>query len=140
MVVVWSTILFLCGIALFASKGQQKKVRVDATIAKVRSIGQALDAYNMNIGHYPTIEEGGLRALLYRPDFADKDAISNWRGPYLTEEGRDGWGNKFNYQLANPGSPESQQTPYLLWSNGPDGKEGTDDDVRNWFDSQAAPR
>ena len=59
----------------------------------------------------------------------------NWRGPYLKEEPTDAWGNKYNYQISQPGTPEADLTPYKLWSNGPDGMDGTDDDIKNWSDT-----
>ncbi len=104
---------------------------------KLKSICDALDTYNLNVGHYPTDDEGGLNALLAAPNFSDPSLAANWRGPYLTEEPRDVSGNLFNYQAVTPGSPEAQQVQFKLWSDGPDGKDdqGSNDDIKNWSDT-----
>jgi general secretion pathway protein G len=40
----------------------------------------------------------------------------------------DPWGNE--YQYAYPG--EANPNSYDIWSYGPDGSSGTDDDIGNW--------
>ena len=81
-----------------------------------------LTAYRVNMGHYPTTEEG-LQALIKKPS----DEASNWRGPYVKKLNPDPWGNPYQYK-----SPaEKSQGGYDLWSHGPDGVE-SDDDIGNW--------
>jgi general secretion pathway protein G len=81
-----------------------------------------LTAYRVNMGRYPTTEEG-LLALVAQPS---DDAI-NWRGPYVKKMNPDPWGNPYQYK-----SPaERSNTGYDLWSFGPDGQE-SGDDIGNW--------
>ena len=131
----------MAGIAIFAVGNIREGAKIDVTKAILKTVCNAMDTYNLNIGHYPTEEEGGLNALLVKPNFSDEKIAANWRGPYLTEEPRDAWGNKFNYQAVTPGTPEAQQTQFKLWSNGPDGKDdqGSNDDIKNWSDTTITP-
>ncbi len=41
---------------------------------------------------------------------------------------KDPWGNEYQYK--NPG--EFNEDSYDLYSMGPDGEDGTDDDIGNW--------
>jgi general secretion pathway protein G len=135
ILIVLGIIILLAGAAVVALVPQQKGARVDITKLKMKSIETALEAYNVNIGHYPNEQEGGMEALRVKPPFDSEAVGQNWRGPYLKEEPVDSWGNKFNYELTQPGTPDADQTPYRLYSNGPDGMQGTDDDIKNWTDA-----
>lgn len=86
---------------------------VAATRADMNKIAEALDAYRVNVGTYPSTSEG-LAALTASPRHDP-----NWRGPYLSGVSfRDGWGNSYVYRY--PG--ESGQ--YDLISYGHDGEPG----------------
>ena len=52
----------------------------------------------------------------------------NWHGPYLDKIPADPWGQPYIYYYPGKHSANS----YDLLSVGPDGKEGTDDDVVSW--------
>jgi general secretion pathway protein G len=84
-------------------------------------IKSAIDDYKNDVGHYPS----NLRDMLQQPRNAN-----NWKGPYFDppELPIDPWGNPYLYQF--PGSHNTNS--YDLWSAGPDGKSGTDDDIGNW--------
>ena len=129
---------FVIYLIVAIARPQAHSVNIDATKVLIASVSDATEAYNANIGHYPTDEEGGLTALLVKPSFSDKSLAEKWRGPYVKQEPKDHWGNKLNYQVAQPGTPEADQTPFKLWSNGPDGVDGTDDDIKNWSDQTTA--
>lgn len=96
----------------------------EARIARARaelngSLSLALDLFEQEIGRYPTPEEG-LRVLL------DGGDIEGWNGPYLKSELKpDPWGREYIYG-ANPQHPNR----YVLYSCGPDGQPGTEDDIR----------
>jgi type II secretion system protein G len=94
----------------------------------------ALEIYRFNIGHYPTDEEGGLDALVTKPAFDDEILSQNWRGPYIHDL-LDPWGNLWNYELSVPGTRAAEQTPFKLWSSGPNGQDdgGAGDDIKNWL-------
>ena len=101
--------------------------KIDITRSMVSGGGAlagALELYRMNVGTFP--EE--LRELVERPQ--DDEKAARWRGPYITDLSnlKDAWGRDLNYRF--PG--EVNEDRYDLWSNGPDGEEGTDDDIGNW--------
>ena len=94
-------------------------------------ISQALDKYQFDVGVYPETDEG-LKALFEMPSSIDEED-DKWHGPYLKgdpEELKDPWKNEYQYKC--PG--DVNEDSFDLWSNGPDGKEGTDDDIKNWKD------
>ena len=105
--------------------GRSNDARIAAARTDISNIGTALDAFEVDIGHYPKTEEG-LQALL-------ENSASNgsWKGPYLKKGlPKDPWGNAYNYVA--PGT----HGDYDLSSNGPDGVEGGDDDIVSWSDSK----
>ena len=105
---------------LFPKLGKGKQ---SAAKAQIELLGQALDQYRLDVGAYPSTQEG-LQALMANP------GVENWDGPYLKKNlPMDPWGKPYLYQ--NPGS----HGEYDLSSYGRDGKvggEGEDKDVDNW--------
>jgi general secretion pathway protein G len=79
----------------------------------------ALGGYQVDNGTYPQ----SLQDLLKQPAGA-----TNWRGPYLDKLPLDPWSKPFIYYF--PGKHNTNG--YDLLSAGPDGKEGTSDDLVNW--------
>jgi general secretion pathway protein G len=83
------------------------------------SIGRlatALDMYKLDVGIYPTAEQG-LQALVTPPS-----GVANWRGPYMTGEKvpEDPWGRPFVYH--NPSQRAGHE--FDLYSLGPTGQSG----------------
>ncbi len=97
-----------------------------AAKAQIELFGTALDAFRLDIGRYPTSEEG-LKALREKPSSAD-----NWSGPYLPKEiPLDPWKNAYVYRC--PG----EHGEYDIISFGADkveGGEGENQDVVSWKD------
>lgn len=97
----------------------------DSAQLQIEEFGAALDLYRLEIGRYPTTQEG-LQALVEAPSGVDK-----WRGPYLKKKAvpKDPWGNDYHYE--SPG----QHGAYDLYSLGADnteGGEGDNKDLVNW--------
>ena len=92
------------------------------------SIGRlatALDMYKLDVGSYPTTEQG-LQALVARPA-----GIARWNGPYATGETvpEDPWGRPFIYR--NPSQRPGHE--YDLYSLGPTGQPGGTGDAATIF-------
>jgi general secretion pathway protein G len=92
---------------------------------QIEEFGTGLDLYHLEVGRYPTTEEG-LLALAEQPDDA-----SNWHGPYLKKKDipSDPWGNRYQYR--SPG----EFSDYDLYSLGRDNADGGSDedmDVVSW--------
>ena len=115
--------------------GTQDEAKIKTTQIQIKNIESALDLFKMSVGRYPTTEEG-LKALYDADQLQDEDLIEKWGGPYLGKEGtddedlQDAWGHEFRYNC--PG--EHNTKSFDLYSDGPDGEEGTEDDVKNWKD------
>ena len=112
----------------FITVGEKANVKTaKAAVGRTGPFATALDLYRMAIGTYPEGEEG-LMMLIETPE--DEDLEKKWTGPYIEDEQslKDPWGNEYNYRF--PG--EMDEDKYELWSNGPDGEEGTEDDIRSW--------
>lgn len=86
--------------------------------AQVEAFAKALDAYRLDVGHYPR-SELGLSALVVKP--ADE---LRWNGPYLQKDvPLDPWGHAYVYRI--PG----QQGEFDLLSYGKDGQPGGEGDA-----------
>jgi general secretion pathway protein G len=86
-------------------------------------IKSALDAFKVDTGAYPK-GSNSLVELVQQPIGA-----TNWRGPYLDKLPVDWWGHNYIYEYPGKHNPNG----YDLFSAGPDGKPGTDDDIGNWM-------
>lgn len=127
-------ILLLAGALVVFVLPQQKGAEKNTTRLLLSQIGNALDTYRLNLGHYPNEQEGGLDALLKKPSFENERLGEKWQGPYLKPGTQldDPWGNKIRYEL-NDRAAEGEKTgglPYKLFSVGPDGQPDTDDDIK----------
>lgn len=75
---------------------QVDRSKVQAAKAQARSLKTSLDALRLDLGRYPTTEEG--LALLTTPP-ADAALRSSWFGPYMDGDvPADPWGNPYIYQ------------------------------------------
>ncbi len=104
--------------------GKSQQARIAASQADINAhLSTALDLFELGVGRFPTTQEG-LAALRTAPSGA-----TGWKGPYLKRDvPKDPWGRKYAYR--SPG--QHNREDYDLFSNGPDGVEGGDDDVTNW--------
>lgn len=92
---------------------------------QVERLSGVLDLYRLEVGRYPTSDEG-LAALLKAP--AD---MANWNGPYLKKDDAlsDPWGRLYLYR--SPGE-HGDFDLYTLGADGTDGGDGEDGDVKSW--------
>ncbi|MCZ6563951.1 MAG: type II secretion system major pseudopilin GspG [Deltaproteobacteria bacterium] len=104
--------------------GKSQQARIAASQADINAhLSTALDLFELGVGRFPTTQEG-LAALRTAPSGAN-----GWKGPYLKRDvPNDPWGRKYAYR--SPG--QHNREDYDLFSYGPDGVEGGDDDVTNW--------
>lgn len=88
--------------------------------AQIHMIETALDAFKLDVGRYPT-EDEGLKVLWENP------GIKGWDGPYLPKPVKsDPWGHPYIYKV-----PGKNGKPYELKSLGADGKEGGEGENRD---------
>ncbi|MFD2366056.1 type II secretion system major pseudopilin GspG [Pseudoduganella sp. GCM10020061] len=93
---------------------QLGKSEVTVAKAQMESFEKSLDTYRLDVGRYPTTEEG-LQALITAP----ATAAGKWNGPYLKKGvPLDPWGNAYAYRA--PGA----RGEYEIVSLGKDGQPG----------------
>ncbi len=92
---------------------------------QIQELGAALDLYRLEVGRYPTTQQG-LQALVQQPS-----GTANWNGPYLSKSvvRQDPWGNDYHYEA--PGS-HGDYDLYSLGADGQEGGEGENQDVASW--------
>lgn len=113
--------LLVIAAVIWMESGSRDRANMPKPWADFHSIGSALMTYRINAGHFPSTEQG-LKALVERPTI-----------PPLPEDWvqiaykvpTDPWKNEYRYRCFPEGSPH----PFELISNGPDGIEGTKDDL-----------
>lgn len=100
------------------------KSQVKTSRAQIDALEKALDQYRLDVGHYPSTEQG-LAALNERPSGEAK-----WSGPYLKKAvPMDPWSHEYLYKI--PG----EHGEYDLLSYGKDGQSGGSgeaEDITNW--------
>jgi len=99
--------------------------KTDAATIQIERLSGILDLYRLEVGRYPSTEEG-LQALIERPIDAE-----DWNGPYLKKADAlaDPWGQAYLYR--HPGE-HGEFDLYSLGADASDGGEGEDQDVMSW--------
>jgi general secretion pathway protein G len=124
LLVVMVIIGLLAGFVAPRYFAQVGKSQVKVARAQIDALDKALDEFRLDMGRYPTSEEG-LTVLVTAPSNEP-----NWGGPYLKKGVPvDPWGRPYVYQ--QPGS----HNDFDLLSYGKDGRPGgtgEDADVTNW--------
>ncbi|QGJ71088.1 Type II secretion system protein GspG [Planctomycetales bacterium 10988] len=94
-----------------------------AARVNIDGLEKGLKLYYMDTLQYPS----DLEALRSAP--GDLSNPNKWKGPYIDKTiPRDPWDRP--YQYAYPGS--HNQESFDIWSVGPDGQDGSEDDIGNW--------
>ncbi len=92
---------------------QVGKSEVKAARAQMRALADALDQYRLDVGGYPSTEQG-LASLYEQPPGEER-----WQGPYLRSAvPKDPWGHPYQYR--HPG----EHGEFDLMSLGKDGRPG----------------
>jgi general secretion pathway protein G len=99
--------------------------KTDAAAIQIENLSTTLDLYRLDVGRYPS-EEEGLDALLNPPPDAN-----GWNGPYVRREEMitDPWGRRYVYRY--PGQ-HLEFDLYTLGADDAEGGEGENQDVTNW--------
>ena len=104
---------------------QLDRSKVTTAKTQVRMLRSALDTMRVELGRYPT-EEEGLTLLVNPP--ADPAAQSNWFGPYIDGSlPADPWG--FPYRYRAPRTTRDIAEVYSLGADNAEGGEGLDADI-----------
>lgn len=121
LVLVILSVLAAVVVPKFTNRSEQ--ARSTAAKADIATLELQIDAFEIDASRCPTTEEG-LAALVEPPP-----NVKAWKGPYLKRGvPKDPWGNDYVYR--SPG--QHNVSGYDLFSMGPDGHEGGNDDIDNW--------
>jgi general secretion pathway protein G len=124
LLVVMVIIGLLAGLVAPQYFNQIGKSNVKIAKAQIDSLGKALDQYRLDVGVYPTTEEG-LDALFARPQNEP-----NWSGPYLKKAvPLDPWNRPYVYR--SPGE-HGEYDLYSLGKSGQQGGTGEDVAITSW--------
>ncbi|MEX0612631.1 MAG: type II secretion system major pseudopilin GspG [Pirellulales bacterium] len=117
-------LVVLASMAVTIFGGTQEQAMKDAAKGQVGIFKSAVNLYKFHTKNYPESLEG----LIARP--GDDKLGERWMGPYVdaTKVPLDPWDRE--YKFAAPGKHNADT--FDVWSLGPDGQDGSEDDIGNW--------
>jgi general secretion pathway protein G len=118
LLLVLVILAILAGVVVNKFGGIQERARDSRAKTDLANIKNALEQFKIVNGEYPTSEEG-LQALVTKP----AGDLPDWK-PCLDKLPVDPWNHPYIYR-----QPGSNQKDFDLLSAGPDGREGTPDDI-----------
>lgn len=104
--------------------GNTEEAKLKKAAVDIQQLEGALEMYKLRNNVFPSTEQG-LDALVNEPTIEPIPRNYPVDG-FIKRLPQDPWGN--DYQLLSPGELGTID----LYSNGPDGQSGTDDDIGNW--------
>ena len=104
--------------------GNQEEAQLKKAAVDIQQLENALEMYKLKANRFPTTEQG-LEALVSVPTL-DPVPRNYPTDGFIKRLPDDPWGNP--YTLISPG----EMGTIDIFSNGPDGEPGTDDDIGNW--------
>jgi general secretion pathway protein G len=104
--------------------GSQERANVQKAVSDITALESTLSMYKLDNYNFPSTEQG-LEALMTQTDAEPLPRRFPEDG-YIKRLPNDPWGN--DYQLLNPGEHGKMD----VFSMGPDGEVGTEDDIGNW--------
>ena len=117
MLVVLVIIALLAGLVGPRIFGHVDESKVKTAKVQIKMLKGAVGTFYLDIGRYPTSEEG-LAVLRTSP--SDENIKPLWKGPYLEEQlPLDPWNHSYQYSV-----PGSDGQPFALYSFGADGQPG----------------
>jgi general secretion pathway protein G len=118
-------LVVLASMAVNVFWGAREKADRQAAATQVGLYAKAADMYRLDMKRYPS----NLQDLVNKP--SDAAAANKWSGPYMDKIAKDPWDNEYHYASPGKHNPSSCD----IWSSGPDGQDGTPDDIGNWENS-----
>ena len=123
LLVVIAILGLLIALVAPAVLSQLGNAKTKIAAQSIERLDQILDLYKLDVGSYPSTEDG-LQALITKPSDAD-----DWSGPYVHGSGLpiDPWGHQFTYR--EPSDRDGHD--YDLCSPGPTGTPGSSTEICN---------
>ncbi|MCF6285011.1 MAG: type II secretion system protein GspG [Candidatus Hydrogenedentes bacterium] len=113
LILVTVIIGILAGMVVVTFGGRVQESQIRAAKGDIASFGTAIDLYALDHND------------VYPPALNALTVAVNGKRSYIKELRNDPWGNPYNYRPAT----SALKADYQVWSSGPDGVPGNDDDV-----------
>ena len=128
LLIVIGILLAIGSLVLVNVLGASEKADLKLVRAQLQAFENALETFRVEVKRWPT-EEEGLAVLWSKDAVANEDDKAKYGGPYLKEpKPNDTWGNAWIYRAP---STIVDGANFDIVSVGPDGQEGTEDDITN---------
>lgn len=125
LLVVLVVLGLLAGIVAPKYFSQLGRSEAKVARAQIEGLGKALDLYRLEVGHYPSSEQG-LQALVSSPGSEPR-----WSGPYLQKNvPQDPWGRAYIYR--QPGENGGEYDLLSMGKDGQPGGEGENAEITSW--------
>ena len=124
IVIVLTIIAILGSGVMYMTKSwidTSKQTRAQAELDKIST---RLLRYESKALRLPTTEQG-IQALVEKPTI---EPVPDRHTQFLEEMPKDPWGQDYKYRLP----AQKSKRGYDIWSIGPDGVDGNEDDIGNW--------
>ena len=124
LLLVLMILVVLASMAVTTFSGTQEEALKSAAKGQIGIFKSAIDLYKFQTRQYPS----SLTDLSKRP--SDSRVADRWTGPYLNTNDvpLDPWDRDYRFKAPGTHNPDS----FDVWSVGPDGQDGSDDDIGNW--------
>jgi len=128
LLIVIGILIAISGLVLVNVLGASEKADKKLALAQIKAFEGALETFKAEVKRWPT-EEEGLAVLWSRDALQEEADREKWGGPYLKEpKPKDAWGNEWIFRQP---SQVAEGFAFDIISLGPDGQEGTEDDISN---------
>ncbi|MGI9279865.1 MAG: type II secretion system major pseudopilin GspG [Endozoicomonas sp.] len=104
--------------------GNKEKADQQKAVSDIVALENAMDMYKLDNNHFPSTQQG-LDSLVELPSGTPQPRNYRDNG-YIRRLPQDPWGN--DYLMQSPGEFGDVD----IFSSGPDGQAGSDDDIGNW--------
>ena len=122
VLLVMAILVILASFVIFNFTNIMGDADKKAARIQIAAFETGVNTYYLHVKQYPS----ALEDLQEAP--SDLTDPTRWKGPYLQKEiPMDPWGRPYQYA-----APEQAGSPPRISSLGPDGAEGTEDDVSNF--------
>ncbi len=113
------------------------KADIQSARTQIAALEGSLDHYILDLKTLPTTEQG-LEALVKEVagEEEEEEGSSKWNGPYTSKSKipKDPWGSEYQYEYP---SDKTKGDKPAIWSYGKDKEDDTEDDVKNWDDTES---
>lgn len=122
IMIVVIIIAALAGMVVPRLIGRSEEAKKRIASADIRTLQTQLKLFRLDNDRFPNNSEG-INALLRKPAGAQ-----GWSAPYIEKEAVDPWNQPYKYRY--PATRSSSE--FDVYSVGPDGDDGSEDDIGNW--------